>query len=156
MKNQKGITLIALVITIIVLLILAGVAIAMLSGENGILTKASSSAVETAMSTAKEKVAMEINNAIANQYESTYVNNTPSTAYEKVTAALNAADFKTDVEKDGTVEYSFTAKDETNSVPAYVTVTSKKDSTKIAYGTIDDKGSLSWGTTQPKKAESGS
>ena len=41
MKKEKGITLIALVITIIVLLILAGIAIAMLSGENGILKKAS-------------------------------------------------------------------------------------------------------------------
>ena len=41
MKNQKGITLIALVITIIVLLILAGVSIAMLTGQNGILTRAS-------------------------------------------------------------------------------------------------------------------
>lgn len=41
MKEQKGITLIALVITIIVLLILAGVSIAMLTGENGILNKAS-------------------------------------------------------------------------------------------------------------------
>ena len=40
MKKNKGITLIALVITIIVLLILAGVAISMLSGENGILKKA--------------------------------------------------------------------------------------------------------------------
>ena len=40
MKNNKGITLIALVITIIVLLILAGVSIAMLTGENGILTQA--------------------------------------------------------------------------------------------------------------------
>ncbi len=40
MRNQKGITLIALVITIIVLLILAGVSIAMLTGENGILTRA--------------------------------------------------------------------------------------------------------------------
>ena len=41
MKNkEKGITLIALVITIIVLLILAGVAIATLTGDNGILTKA--------------------------------------------------------------------------------------------------------------------
>ncbi len=39
-KKKEGITLIALVITIIVLLILAGVAIAMLSGENGILKKA--------------------------------------------------------------------------------------------------------------------
>ena len=39
-KQAKGITLIALVITIIVLLILAGVTIATLTGENGILTKA--------------------------------------------------------------------------------------------------------------------
>ncbi len=38
--KTKGITLIALVITIIVLLILAGVAIATLTGDNGILTKA--------------------------------------------------------------------------------------------------------------------
>ena len=39
-KNTRGITLIALVITIIVLLILAGVTIAALSGDNGILTRA--------------------------------------------------------------------------------------------------------------------
>ena len=38
--SPKGITLIALVITIIVLLILAGVSIAMLTGDNGILTQA--------------------------------------------------------------------------------------------------------------------
>ena len=34
LKNKNGITLIALVVTIIVLLILAGVSIAMLTGEN--------------------------------------------------------------------------------------------------------------------------
>ncbi|MBR1540764.1 MAG: hypothetical protein IJ629_06410, partial [Clostridia bacterium] len=39
-KQKKGITLIALVITIIVLLILAGVSIAMITGENGILKRA--------------------------------------------------------------------------------------------------------------------
>ena len=39
-KDTKGITLIALVVTIIVLLILAGISISMLSGNNGILTKA--------------------------------------------------------------------------------------------------------------------
>lgn len=39
-NRQKGITLIALVITIIVLLILAGISIAMLSGDNSILSKA--------------------------------------------------------------------------------------------------------------------
>ncbi len=42
MKN-KGITLIALVITIILLLILAGITIAMLTGENGILRKSNNS-----------------------------------------------------------------------------------------------------------------
>ena len=45
MKNrkmqEKGITLIALVVTIIVLLILAGISIAMLTGQNGILNRAS-------------------------------------------------------------------------------------------------------------------
>ncbi len=39
-KGNKGITLISLVITIIVLLILAGISIAMLTGESGILTQA--------------------------------------------------------------------------------------------------------------------
>lgn len=40
MKKQKGITLIALIITIIVLLILAGVSISLLVGDNGALKKA--------------------------------------------------------------------------------------------------------------------
>ena len=38
--NNNGITLIALVVTIIVLLILAGVSISMLTGKNGILNRA--------------------------------------------------------------------------------------------------------------------
>ena len=38
-KSTKGITLIALVVTIIILLLLAGVSIAMLTGNNGILTQ---------------------------------------------------------------------------------------------------------------------
>ena len=46
-ENQKGITLVALVITIIVLLILAGVSIAMLTGENGILAQAQKSKEKT-------------------------------------------------------------------------------------------------------------
>ena len=37
--NEKGITLIALVVTIIVLLLIAGVSISMLTGQNGILTR---------------------------------------------------------------------------------------------------------------------
>ena len=60
MKNQKGITLIALVITIIVLLILAGVTIAMLTGENGILTKAKTENTDTKNAEAAERINMEL------------------------------------------------------------------------------------------------
>ena len=46
-KVNKGITLIALVITIVILLILAGVTIATLTGENGVLNKANTAKEET-------------------------------------------------------------------------------------------------------------
>ena len=39
MKNQKGITLISLVITIIILIILAGISISLLIGKNGLIAK---------------------------------------------------------------------------------------------------------------------
>ena len=40
LKNNTGITLIALVVTVIILLILSGVTISAITGENGILKKA--------------------------------------------------------------------------------------------------------------------
>ena len=59
-KNlNKGITLIALVITIIVLLILAGVSIATLTGDNGLLTKASDAKIETVLGAVKETLHLE-------------------------------------------------------------------------------------------------
>ena len=65
MRSQKGITLIALVITIIVLLILAGVSIAMLTGQNGILTRANDAKEDTAVAEAVERINMELNAAYA-------------------------------------------------------------------------------------------
>ena len=59
LKNENAITLIALVITIVVLLILAGVTIASLTGDNGILTRASSSKIETAVGAVKEALKLE-------------------------------------------------------------------------------------------------
>lgn len=56
----SGITLIALVVTIIVLLILAGVTIATLTGENGILTQASKAKDKTAEAGAIERVQVEV------------------------------------------------------------------------------------------------
>ena len=66
MTNNKGITLIALVITIIVLLILAGVSIAMLTGENGILNQADRAGDETNRAEVLERVNMELNGQLAN------------------------------------------------------------------------------------------
>ena len=57
-KKQKGITLIALVVTIIILLILAGVSIAMLTGNNGILTQGKRAKEETTVGHEKEAVQM--------------------------------------------------------------------------------------------------
>ena len=54
-KNEKGITLIALVITIIVLLILAGITIAALSGDNGILTRAKEAKEKTEQAQKEEE-----------------------------------------------------------------------------------------------------
>ncbi len=64
LKERKGITLIALVITIIVLLILAGVTIATLTGENGILTKASEAKEKTELTDEKEKVQLSATGAL--------------------------------------------------------------------------------------------
>ena len=65
-KNQeKGITLIALLITIIVLLILAGVTIATLTGENGILAKATDAKEQTEIGDEQEKVKLSAVGALA-------------------------------------------------------------------------------------------
>ena len=55
-NGKNGITLIALVITIIVLLILAGVTIATLTGDNGILTKAQNAKEKNAQKTVEEQI----------------------------------------------------------------------------------------------------
>lgn len=57
-ETNKGITLIALVITIIVLLILAGVSIATLTGENSILSKAQKAKFKTDVAKYKEQIAL--------------------------------------------------------------------------------------------------
>ncbi|MNT41691.1 hypothetical protein D3C72_1780600 [compost metagenome] len=55
MKSKRGITLVALVVTIIVLLILSAVGISLLTGENGILNKAKIAKVESDRSSIEEE-----------------------------------------------------------------------------------------------------
>lgn len=55
-KKERGITLVALVVTIVVLLILAGVSISMVLGNNGIVTKAQASQAAQDKAYAREVV----------------------------------------------------------------------------------------------------
>ena len=61
--KQEGITLIALVVTIVILLILAGVSIAMLTGNNGILTQAQNAKKETEEAEDIEKIKLAVSEA---------------------------------------------------------------------------------------------
>ena len=58
--EQEGITIIALIITIIVLLILAGVTIATLTGNNGILTKATESSETSEREKTRERIGLSV------------------------------------------------------------------------------------------------
>lgn len=59
-KNTKGITLISLVVTIIILLILAGVSIATLTGDNGLINKAKDAKIATEIASIKEEIQTDI------------------------------------------------------------------------------------------------
>lgn len=56
MKNEKGITLVALIVIIIVLLILAGISITMLTGDNGLLAKVQDAKEKTEQAKTNERL----------------------------------------------------------------------------------------------------
>ncbi len=97
MREQKGITLIALVITIIVLLILAGVSIAMLTGQNGILTRANEAKQDTAVAEVVERINMELNAVYADAlsgrttFDAEYVSDLNKNLAGQATAVLTSA-----------------------------------------------------------------
>ena len=72
MKNQSGITLVALVVTIVVLLILAGVSINLILGENGLIAQAKDAREQTKTAEVNEKSQMDS----ASDFISEVVNNT--------------------------------------------------------------------------------
>ena len=101
MRNQKGITLIALVITIIVLLILAGVSIAMLAGDKGLLTRSRQAQTTTIQKSNEEIVKLAVQDLLTEYHAGgaiatniTNTNNTPNTL-EINKEELKAAIFRT-------------------------------------------------------------
>ena len=67
-QNEFGITLIALIVTIVVLLILAGVTISTLTGNNGIITRANQAKTETEQAEKEEKYDLEKQADFINEY----------------------------------------------------------------------------------------
>ncbi len=119
-NNTKGITLIALVITIIVLLILAGVSIAMLTGQNGILTQAQNAKTTTANKSAEEKVKLAVMAARAQSED----------------ASLDATKLKTEIEDN----YAGVAELTAGGFPVNVTIDGKAF-TVDSYGNVELAGS---------------
>lgn len=136
MKNNKGITLIALVITIIVLLILAGVSIAMLTGNNGVLTQAKNASSDTKVAEAKESVSLKVNELVSEFYEEKYVNSN---------TAAEMASVKTYIEANLTSEEGLYNYDATNKT---ITIIPVNREGKQETGTIDTDGAITW-TTNP-------
>lgn len=68
MKKQKGITLIALIITIILMLILAGVVLSLTIGENGLISTAEHAVQKNSEAEAKEKLELALADLQAHKY----------------------------------------------------------------------------------------
>ena len=140
MKDNKGITLIALVITIIVLLILAGITIAMLTGENGLLNKAKGGSASSAVAAVQEEISLEFQSEMADYLQAKYTpNGTPETVtMADVVEAVTGSATGSDNYKGCKVTVS------SNSVTIVSPKTGNADAT--AVGTIaNDK--LSWGNS---------
>ena len=147
MKGNKGITLIALVITIIVLLILAGVSIAMLSGDNSILGNASKSADYNKIGEVKDQIALKVSEYTSEFYQVKYNGATwslggdaPTTAEGATLAAI--ATFHGTTDNGCTVAY--TAPDGTTdpATEGYIDITS---GSYYVTGEITSTGNVTWG-----------
>ena len=150
-NNNKGITLVALVITIIVLLILAGVTIASLSGDNGILTRGKQAKIDNAVGNAKDIINLAANEGLSAYYGKTYAN----VAYESGVAgdadAINVVITKyiekaLEANKISKVDTSATANGlqvvKTPGEPTYYSIQyDKMEKEKVS---IDSKGTVTW------------
>ena len=93
-KKERGITLVALVVTIVVLLILAGVSISMVLGNNGIVTKAQSAQGEQDKAYAREVVESGLKTVQIDHLTKPALATTAATA-EEVKTAIGDTNFAT-------------------------------------------------------------
>ena len=137
-RLEKGITLIALVITIIVLLILAGVTISMLTGDNGILKQATSAKDTTDKSEFEEQVKLAVMASKVNdkgaidlttlEAEIGKIKGTEITkngTENNLPWTVKKGSYEVTITAEGTIKTNTTGKDDSK----------KDDETKIDYGT---------------------
>lgn len=143
MKNQKGITLIALVITIIVLLILAGVTIAMLTGENGILKKATGATDATGQAEANEAVQLALSTILANKNDPTYTGPEKTITFDNI-ASIIENDNSSAVVLNGNTLSDSNSSNTSGSSNTNIIIKYKASSTAKAYTVIVDssKGTI--------------
>ena len=165
-KGKKGITLIALVITIIVLLILAGVTIAMVVGDNGILSRSNEAKETTNIAKIQEEIDLKVadwvieyqtinfrtsdsssngeikamkENGVAQVADNTVVATTYNNAAEYVCVQINAGR----ANKAG--EYTVTADTKTVESETVYEVSVKDTSNKeLTSAVIGTSGKLDW------------
>ena len=131
-NNQKGITLVALVITIIVLLILAGVTIAALSGDNGILKRGSEAKVQTNVQNAKDLINLGVQECMTNYYNAKYVNNADDLTTIAAYIAANIANTQASSVISGTP------------TATKITTNVKDANENDMYANMDEYGKLTW------------
>lgn len=126
MRNQKGITLVALVITIIVLLILAAVSISMVLGPNGILNQANQAKESTNKGDIEEQLTLAITTQIS-QFTADGGDLTGVNIANNVKDAINTTDseFRKALPGSYTVEGEATVEATTNNVKFKVKVDDK-------------------------------
>ena len=137
-NNKKGITLIALVITIIVLLILAGVSISMLTGDNSLLGNAQKTGPANNIGAAKDEVGLAYNTAMQEYYETKYAstNGTNGTFATKLETAINEITSKGKNHGCGIVYDKDAGK---------ITITNGGYKVIGTVDTADDSAGISWG-----------
>ena len=138
MKNNKGITLVALVVTIIILIILAGISINMLVGTDGLITKAKQ---------AKENIELaeiEEQEKLNTLYDRLATGTGPATMYEVIAdyqRQINELQTELDILKGNLGENAATSDKILKNYTAYV-------NGQLVTGTIEDRGTLNWNPSE--------
>ena len=139
MRNQRGITLVALVVTIIVLLILAGVSLSLVMGNQGILNQATTAVETDKVARAKEEVELLFAEKITEYYKAKYTGDKTEDAANEL-AYLAESITSTGITTNSGYTVTMT---EPASKKSTITVSGNGLTTAIT-GTVSEKGAITW------------